>query len=123
MKENQDNRQIEAHVWAQRRQMLKIIIVVGVLFALPLSWAAYNHLSPVVDRETLEGTLESLHQNQSMIGSDTDRFFVRLDSGDLVMVNVDQDRDLPFRKQAVVRIEKVVRESGKVTYRFLGYAD
>ena len=107
---------------ADRKKNIRIVVILILFGLLPASWAIYNHFSPIVDTQRLRGTLESLHQGQSVAGSDFDNFFIRLENGELIIVAVHRDRNVPFRRNAKAEITRTVRMSGKVTYIFEGYA-
>lgn len=119
---NTGNRDSAARSHAARNKNLRIVLVVLLFGALPASWAIYNHFSPVTDTQYLQGTLESLHHGQSLVGSDSDNLFIRLENGALIVVAVPREKNVPFIRDAQVKVKMIARSSGKVTYSFEGFA-
>ena len=116
------NKKVNAHIWEEHKKSIKITALVFFFGVLPAGWATYNHFSPIVDTQYLNGTLESMQQGQSLVGTEYNHFFIRLDNNKLIKIAVRRDRGISYRELAEVEIKKVVRKSGKVIYTFEGYA-
>ena len=118
---DETNKIIDQHLRGERFKNSKFAIAIFVLLLVASAFAMYNLFSPVAERSMLIGVVESVHVGHSVTGTDVDQFYVRLNDGSLVNVPVGGDRGIPFRKFAEVKIEKIVKESGKVNYEFKGY--
>jgi len=115
------NKVINQHIWRQRIGNAKYVVAILVFLSIPGGFTIYNLLSPVIEKSILVGVVESVYQGHSVTGTDVDQFYVRLEDGNLVNVPIDRNIGIPFRKFAGVKIEKTVKESGKVYYEFKGY--
>lgn len=118
------NEAIDKHVRDLRTEKLKYAIPITLAFIIIIMGYAFrNHFSPIVNKEIITGVVESLHQGQSITGSDFDYFFIRLDDNQVLKVSIASGRGIPFRQNARAEIEKTVKESGPTQYKFKRYVN
>ncbi len=117
------NETIEKHIRDLRNQKLKYAIPIILIFIALMGYAINNHISPIADKEIITGVVESIHQGQSITGSDFDHLFIRLENEQLLKVTIGSDRGIPFRQNARVEIEKTTKESGPIMYTFKRYIE
>ena len=111
---------ITQYVWNQRLKDYRFVIVILLVLSVPIGFTMFNWFRPVTESKILIGVVESLHQGHSGTGTE-DILFVRLNDGNLVNVPIGRVHDIPFRKLAEVRIERIEKASGMVSYSFRGY--
>ena len=117
------NKIINHHIWRLRFKNLKFVAPIAALFLIAAGLGLFQAFSPISNRETMEGVVESFHQVQGGTGSGTALLYVRLANKDLVQVPISSSGGIPFRKFAKVKIEKIEKESGSIKYLFLEYSE
>ncbi len=117
------NEAIDKHVRDLRTEKLKYAIPITLAFVIIMGYAIRNHFSPIVNKEIITGVVESLHQGQSITGSDLDHFFIRLDDNQVLKVSIASGKGIPFRQNARAEIEITVKESGPTQYKFKRYVN
>ncbi len=112
---------VNQHIRIERIQKLKYAIPIAILFIALIGYSFLNLFSPVIKKETLIGIVQSIHQGQSIVGTDTNYFYVALENGNVIKVIIDVRLNIPFRKNAKAKIEMTERESGAINYSFQAY--
>jgi len=112
------NNIINQHIRLQFVQNLNFIVPVAIIFICFVTYSLYNQFSPITSREIVIGLVQSVHQGQSQFNY----FYVRLENDSLIRVSIRRDRNIPFRKNEKVELEKIGKSEGPIIYFFKRYA-
>ena len=110
---------LSVRVWLSEHKLFAVALIVVVLIA-SYSAGLYRPFDRITASRERPGVLESLHHRQWFTGAEDPVFYVRLASGELVLVA--PPPRTPFRKGAPVTVMEQEFASGRRKHTFIAYS-